>query len=93
MTKLKTVFLTSVATALLSILLGLAGAQTQPSGVGELSDAEALTTANLWASLVSKADIAGLEGLRNDRYIYIQATALVESKAQFIEALKTGDRK
>jgi hypothetical protein len=58
-----------------------------------LSDVEALNTANLWASLVSKADIPGLEGLLNDRYIHIHATALVESKTQFIEALKTGARK
>jgi len=93
MEKLKTVFLIMVAAAMLSIPVGPAGAQTQPSGAGDLSEAEALNTANLWASLVSKADIAGLEGLLNDKYIHIHATGLVESKAQFIEALKTGARK
>lgn len=83
----------SAVAVILSILVALAGAQTQSSGSGEISESEALNTANLWASLVSNADIAGLEGLLNEKYIHIHATALVESKAQFIGALKTGARK
>jgi hypothetical protein len=43
--------------------------------------------------LVSQADIGGLEQLLNDRYMHIHATALVESKSQFIEAFKNGSRK
>jgi ketosteroid isomerase-like protein len=42
---------------------------------------------------VSQADIAGLEQLLNDKYMHIHATALVESKAQFLEAFKNGSRK
>lgn len=58
-----------------------------------LNESEALNTAQLWASLVSEADTNGLEKLLLNNYMHIHATALVESKDKFVEALKTGARK
>ncbi len=82
-----------VVATLLLIPVGPAGAQTKPSAGEGFSELDALNTSTLWAFLVSRADIAGLEGLLSDKYLHIHATALVESKTQFIEALRTGTRK
>ena len=89
MKKLKMPLLMMISAAAFLILT--AGAQ--PSGAAEVSEADALNTANLWASLASKGDISGLETLLNERYIHIHGTALMETKAQYIDALKTGARK
>jgi hypothetical protein len=89
MKKLKMALSMTIAAAAFLILI--AGAQ--PSVAEEISEADALNTANVWASLASKGDISGLETLLNERYIHIHGTALVETKAQFIDALKTGTRK
>jgi hypothetical protein len=56
-------------------------------------ESNALKISHEWASLVSQADITGLEKLLNDRYLHIHATALVESKSQFLDALRNRLRK
>ncbi|MEI7613788.1 MAG: nuclear transport factor 2 family protein [Betaproteobacteria bacterium] len=58
-----------------------------------VSTSEALSTAEKWATVVGQADIAGLNELLLNDYIHVHATALVESKARFIEALQSGARK
>jgi len=50
-------------------------------------------TAERWATVVGQADIAGLNELLHTDYVHVHATALVESKAKFIEALQTGARR
>ena len=69
---------------------GRAGAQdTAPS----IAESETLALAREWASFVARADTSGLDTLLHDRYVHIHATALVESKAQFLEALRSGWRR
>ena len=58
-----------------------------------MSNSEALNTAERWATVVGQADIAGLNELLHTEYVHVHATALVESKTKFIEALQTGARK
>jgi len=71
----------------------VAGAQAENSRIGTLSKSEALNTAERWATAVGQADIAGLNELLHTDYVHVHATALVEPKAKFIEALQTGARK
>jgi len=71
----------------------VSGVQAESARVGTLSNSEALSTAERWAAVVGQADIAGLNELLHADYVHVHATALVESKAKFIEALKTGARK
>jgi ketosteroid isomerase-like protein len=58
-----------------------------------IQESEAFDIAAKWAELVGQANVAELEKLLNDQYLHIHATALVESKAQFLEAFKSGARK
>ncbi len=71
----------------------IAGAEGKTSGTAVFSESEALSTVQEWASLVGQADTAALEKLLHNTYIHIHGTALVESKAQFLEAFKNGTRK
>jgi hypothetical protein len=68
-------------------------AQEKTLGLAAFSESEALNMAQEWAALVSEANVAGLEKLLNDNYTHIHGTALVESKSQFLEALRNGSRK
>lgn len=79
---------------LFSAFGGVARAQQEkPCNINVFDESDAMNTAQQWASLVSQADIVGLERLLDDKYMHIHSTALVESKSQFIEALKNGSRK
>lgn len=79
--------------AVVSALGGVARGQEKSSSIGAFGESDALNMAQEWASLVSQANVAELEKLLNDRYMHIHATALVESKAQFLEAFKNGSRR
>ncbi len=59
----------------------------------ELTPQAALDAARQWADAVGRADAAALETLVADDYVHIHATALVEDKRRFIDALKSGARK
>jgi ketosteroid isomerase-like protein len=54
---------------------------------------DALKIGQEWASLVGNGNVTGLEKLLSDNYMHIHATALVESKSQFVDALRNGSRK
>ncbi len=82
-----------VAIIVLSIFGGVAKSQGESAGTSPLEESEALTIAKKWAELVGQANVAELEKLLSDKYVHIHATALVESKAQFLEAFKKGTRK
>lgn len=71
----------------------VAGAQSENARVKTLSNSVALNTAERWATVVGQADIAGLNELLHTDYVHVHATALVESKTKFIEAIQTGARK
>ena len=58
-----------------------------------LSPSAALNTAERWATVVGQADVSGLAELLHNDYMHTHATALVESKAKFIDALQSGARK
>jgi ketosteroid isomerase-like protein len=70
-----------------------AGVHAENARVGTLSKSEVAMTAERWATVVGQADIAGLNELLHTDYVHVHATALVESKAKFIEALQTGARR
>lgn len=74
--------------ALMVVLLGAGSA-----AAAALTPQAALDAARQWADAVVKADAAGLEILLADDYVHTHATALVEDKRQFIDALKSGSRK
>jgi ketosteroid isomerase-like protein len=79
--------------AMVLMFCAVTGVQAERSGVGVLSESEALGTVEKWASVVGQADLAGLAELLHNDYMHVHATALVESKSKFIEALQTGARK
>ena len=85
--------LSRMITVLVFAFSAVAGVQAENAKVATLSNAEALNTAERWATVVGQADIAGLNELLHTDYVHVHATALVESKAKFIEALQTGSRK
>lgn len=87
-------FFTLLLTVLvLTVLLGVANAEVKSPETINISEADALSTTQEWASLVSQANVSELEKILDDKYIHIHGTALVESKAQFLEAFKNGSRK
>lgn len=87
-------FVTLLSMALtLSVSGGVVQAQEATSSTTALSESDALKMAQEWATLVSQANVEGLRKLLSDNYVHIHASALVESKDQFLEALKTGSRK
>jgi ketosteroid isomerase-like protein len=69
------------------------GVQAEGPKAGNLTSSAALNAAERWATAVGQPDIAGLEALLHADYVHVHATALVESKSKFIEALQTGARK
>jgi hypothetical protein len=80
-------------TTLVFAFSAITSAQAENSKVSTLSNAEALIAAERWATVVGLADIAELNKLLHTDYVHVHATALVESKTKFIEALQTGARK
>lgn len=76
-----------------AVVGGRAGAQDTAPAAPAFAESEALAEARQWASCVSQADASGLDTLLHDRYVHIHATALVESKAQFLEAFRNGWRR
>jgi len=58
-----------------------------------LTEAEATATARQWAGLLTNSDVNGLETLLATDYIHTHGTGKVESKQQFVEALRSGARK
>lgn len=84
---------TMIIVLMLYVFSGMTRAQDTTSGVASFTESDALHMAQQWALLVSQANIAELEKLLHDNYIHIHATALVESKAQFLGAFRDGSRK
>jgi ketosteroid isomerase-like protein len=80
-------FFQMIAAVVLSILF-MAGARAET-----LSKSDVMNAAERWASVVSQADVTGLNELLHTDYVHVHATALVESKIKFIDALQTGARK
>jgi len=86
-------FAFQVITAAVFTLSASVGAQVGNSQSEKLSESEAMSAAQKWVEVVGQGDVAGLQDLLHEEYMHIHATALVESKGKFIEALKTGARK
>ena len=76
-----------------SVCIGAASAQDKTEDSTRFSEADAQNLAQAWATFVGQANVDELDKLLNDKYIHIHGTALVESKAQFLEAFKNGSRK
>ena len=86
-------FIALVLFFMFTFLLRVTSAQEKPYDPASLDEPDALKIAQEWALLVSQADIIRLEKLLDDRYLHIHATALVESKSQFLDAFRNGTRK
>ena len=76
-----------------AVWIGAARAQEGTSGSAAFTETEAQKMALKWAELVSQGNVSELEKLLNDDYMHIHGTALVETKAQFLEAFNNGSRK
>lgn len=76
-----------------SVFSGLTRAQETTPSTATFTESDALNIAQQWALLVSQANVAELEKLLDEKYVHIHATALVESKAQLLEAFTNGSRK
>jgi ketosteroid isomerase-like protein len=59
----------------------------------KVSKEDILKVEQAWADAVFKGDVEALEKLLADNISYIHGTGLVETKAQFIEQLRSGNRK
>ena len=73
-------------------LLSSAGVVRAQAPAADLTEAEALKTAQTWAALVEAADVAGLETLLHESYTHTHGTGLLESKSRFLEMLQNGER-
>lgn len=73
-------------------LLSSAGVVRAQAPAADLTEAEALKTAQTWAALVETADVAGLEALLDESYTHTHGTGLLESKSRFLEMLQNGER-
>jgi hypothetical protein len=91
--KVRRLFALMLLAMTVSAFGGIAGAQDKTDVTAIFSESEALNMAQEWATLVGQASVVELEKLLNDKYVHIHATALVESKAQFLEAFKNGSRR
>jgi hypothetical protein len=59
---------------------------------GDLTEADALRTARMWAALVGASDTAVLENMLDNRYTHTHGTGMVETKKLFLGALRDGAR-
>ncbi|HSR11174.1 MAG TPA: nuclear transport factor 2 family protein [Thermodesulfobacteriota bacterium] len=87
---------TRVSVALIVVLSILAGAgisRGENPKIPVIQESEALAVAEEWAKRLGEANVAELEKLLSDQYLHIHATALVESKVQFLDAFRNGTRK
>jgi ketosteroid isomerase-like protein len=76
-----------------SVIMGCASKSIQPTEHAVWTEAAAMNTAKRWADATSKPDVIELEKILTEDYVHIHATALVENRQQFIDALKAGTRK
>lgn len=82
-----------IVALLFSVFLAIACAQEKSLESATFAEADVQKIALEWATLVGHGDVPGLEKLLNEKYMHIHGTALVESKAQFLEAFKNGSRR
>lgn len=75
------------------VVIGCASKPVQPTEHAVWTEAAAMNSAKQWADASGKPDVIELEKILADDYVHIHATALVENKRQFIDALKTGARR
>ena len=92
MIRLGQLTLTMVA-MIFTAFLGVASAHDTAPASTPLSEANARETALQWAAYVGQGDVPALERLLNEKYLHIHGTALVETRAQFLDALRNGTRK
>jgi ketosteroid isomerase-like protein len=51
------------------------------------------STEKTWAAAVTKMDFGALDKLMSDDLVYVHSTGVVESKAEYLTKLKSGDQK
>lgn len=58
-----------------------------------LTESNATSAAQTWANLVKASDVGALETLLSPDYLHTHGTGKVETKTQFLAALRDGSRK
>lgn len=91
--KVQRLFTLMFLAMMFSLFAGAASAQEKTSNLATLSEADAQNLSLEWAALLGQGNVEELDKLLNDKYMHIHGTALVETKAQFLEAIKNGSRK
>ncbi|MBM4326454.1 MAG: DUF3225 domain-containing protein [Deltaproteobacteria bacterium] len=76
----------------ISLVIGVYQLQAQAHSP-KVSKEDVRKLEQAWADAVFKGDVEALEKLLADNINYIHGTGLVETKAQFIEQLRSGNRK
>ncbi|MCC7234137.1 MAG: nuclear transport factor 2 family protein [Bryobacterales bacterium] len=81
---------------ILAMAAGLLAAPTWAQGqkkAGRMASAAAKAQEDTWVAAVRANDLAALDKLLADNLIYTHSTGIVETKAQYLEKLKSGDQK
>ncbi|MFM6174172.1 MAG: nuclear transport factor 2 family protein [Sphaerospermopsis kisseleviana] len=77
---------------LLSLFLAFTAGFARATAPGDLTAADAVKTAGKWAALVGASDTTALENLLGDGYTHTHGTGLIETKKEFLAALRDGAR-
>ena len=80
------------ATSAVILLLACASPLRAGTAPGGITRGEAVSVAREWAALAGASDTTGLDALLDARYIHTHGTGMVETKKQFLQALRTGAR-
>lgn len=78
---------------LLLIAFFISGHAPAHAEAGPLTKAGLTGEAQIWATRVKTSDVGALETLLSPNYLHTHGTGKVETKEQFLEALRTGSRK
>lgn len=60
---------------------------------GRLANAAAKAQEDIWVAAVRANDFAALDKLLSEQLVYTHSTGIVETKAQYLAKLKSGDQK
>ena len=82
-----------ILSMLLGVLFSIPPARGDSSGPAKDEESGLLALARLWADAVGQNKPELLDSYLDDQYVHIHGTGLVETKSQFLEALRTGARK
>lgn len=80
-------------TLILVFYMGTDAGKAEPIGTAGVGEAHLLGLARGWADGVGENRPDALSSILDDHYEHIHGTGLMETKGQFLEALRSGERK